>query len=225
MYILAGESRIDGATVYGETRFYKGLPRPGLRVSFEQAPTQTQLDDMLAHDWRLVEGEGEDATELSVQSGYCELETHEAIFIQMDALEVENNELKEEVQTVSSAIPTLLKGRDDDVIVEMVKYIPEWVMGEYAVGDVRKDASGYPKICAQAHNSITNPEHDITVASLWAPYHAKSKEHALPFVPVTGAHDMYKSGEYMVYTDREVYKCLQDTAYSPTDYAQAWQAV
>ena len=41
----------------------------------------------------------------------------------------------------------------------------------------------------------------------------------------TGAHDMYKSGEYMVYTDREVYKCLQDTAYSPTDYAQAWQAV
>lgn len=49
--------------------------------------------------------------------------------------------------------------------------------------------------------------------------------HALPWIAPTGAQDMYKSGEYMVYTDREVYKCLQDTAYSPTDYAQAWQAV
>jgi len=29
----------------------------------------------------------------------------------------------------------------------------------------------------------------------------------------------------MVYTDGETYECLQDTAYSPTDYAQAWQAV
>ena len=191
----------------------------------EEGLTATQIQDMLANDWHLMNGEGEDAIEEGVQTGYCELETHEAIFIKMDALEVENNELKSEVQAVSSAIPSLLKGRDDDVIVEMVKYIPEWVMDEYAVGDVRKDASGCPKICVQAHNSITNPSHDITVASLWAPYHAKSKEHALPFVPVTGAHDMYKSGEYMVYTDREVYKCLQDTAYSPTDYAQAWQAV
>ncbi|MGI6695721.1 MAG: hypothetical protein ACOX6O_05720 [Christensenellales bacterium] len=225
MYILAGNSRIDNAEAYGETRLYKGLPRPALRVKVQGGLTPEQIQDMLANDWRLMDGEGEDATELSVQSGYCELESHEAVFIQMDALEVENNELKEEVQAVSSAIPSLLKGRDDDVIVEMAKYIPEWVMGEYTVGDVRKDASGYPKICVQAHNSITNPEHDITVASLWAPYHAKSKVYALPFVAVTGAHDMYKKGEWMVWTDGDKYECLQDTAYSPTDYAQAWQAV
>lgn len=225
MYILAGESRIDGANVYGETRLYKDLPRPALRVIFGEAPTQTQLDDMLAHDWRLMEGEGEDATELGIQSGYSELESHEAIFIQMDALEVENNELKEEVQAVSSAIPSLLKGRDDDIIVEMVKYIPEWAVGEYTVGDVRKDASGYPKICVQAHNSITNPGHDITVASLWAPYHAKSREYALPFVAVTGAHDIYKGNEYMIFTDTFTYKCLSDTNYSPSEYAAAWQKI
>lgn len=155
------------------------------------------------------------------------LEAEKVALVEEKVVLVEEKEAavqaKETLQTVT--IPTLLRGRTDDVLVELLDYIPEWTEGVYVVGDVRKDASGYPKICVQAHNSITNPSHDITVASLWAPYHAKSREHALPFVAVTGAHDMYKSGEYMVYTDREVYKCRKDTAYSPTDYAQAWQAV
>ena len=39
----------------------------------------------------------------------------------------------------------------------------------------------------------------------------------------TGAHDMYKSVEYMIWTDNQVYKCTQDTNFSPTEYAQAWE--
>lgn len=41
----------------------------------------------------------------------------------------------------------------------------------------------------------------------------------------TGAHDMYKVGECMIWTDGEVYKCLSDTAYSPEEYAQDWEVV
>lgn len=29
----------------------------------------------------------------------------------------------------------------------------------------------------------------------------------------------------MTYTDGKVYKCLADTAYSPTDYAQVWEKI
>ena len=31
---------------------------------------------------------------------------------------------------------------------------------------------------------------------------------------------MYRAGEYAVYNDA-LYKCVQDTAYSPEDYSQA----
>lgn len=39
----------------------------------------------------------------------------------------------------------------------------------------------------------------------------------------TRAHDMYKSGEYMIWTDGNTYRCKQDTNFSPTEYAQAWE--
>ena len=36
---------------------------------------------------------------------------------------------------------------------------------------------------------------------------------------------MYHAGEYMVWEDDKVYKCLLDTVYSPEEYAQAWQVI
>ena len=47
---------------------------------------------------------------------------------------------------------------------------------------------------------------------------------ARPWVAPQGAHDMYRAGEYMVFTDGKVYRCLSDTNFSPTDYPQAWEA-
>ena len=41
----------------------------------------------------------------------------------------------------------------------------------------------------------------------------------------TGAHDMYKQGEYMIWTDGAVYCCKSDTIFSPGDYAQAWMRI
>ena len=34
---------------------------------------------------------------------------------------------------------------------------------------------------------------------------------------------MYRSGEYIIFTDGVVYRCTQDTAYSPEEYADAWE--
>ena len=152
------------------------------------------------------------------------LEAEKVALVEEKAVLVEEKEAavqaKETLQTVT--IPTLLRGRTDDVIVEMLKYIPEWTQGKYIIGDVRK-YNGQPKICSQAHDSTNNATYNPTVANLWSPYHAKSKEHALPWIAPTGAHDIYKAGEWMVFTDGSTYKCLSNTDRSPTEYAQAWK--
>lgn len=42
-------------------------------------------------------------------------------------------------------------------------------------------------------------------------------------MPVQGAHDMYRAGEYMVWTDGSIKRATQDTAYSPEDFPGAWE--
>lgn len=104
-----------------------------------------------------------------------------------------------------------------------MEMIRPWKMGAYVIGDVRM-YEGSPYKCVQAHDSTGNEGWNPTVASLWMQYHGTTPETARPWIAPTGAHDMYLAGEYMVYTDGVTYKCLSDTTYSPTDYAQAWEA-
>lgn len=154
------------------------------------------------------------------------LEAEKVALVEEKVVLVEEKEAavqaKEALQTVT--IPTLLRGRTDDVLVQLLDYMPEWTEGNYVIGDVRKH-NGQPKICCQAHDSTGNPSWNPTVASLWSPYHAKSAEYALPWITPTGAQDVYKVNEYMIFTDTFTYKCLSDTNYSPSEYAQAWQKI
>lgn len=100
-----------------------------------------------------------------------------------------------------------------------------WKPGAYVIGDVRS-YEGIPYKCVQAHNSTGNDTWtpDATPA-LWMQYHGTSPETARPWIAPAGAHDMYKAGEYMIWTDGLTYHCLMDTVYSPTAYAQAWEQV
>lgn len=97
-----------------------------------------------------------------------------------------------------------------------------WKPGAYAVGDVRM-YGGNPYKCVQAHDSTANAgwTPDATPA-LWMQYHGTTKDTARPWVAPSGAHDMYKSGEWMIWTDGTAYKCTVDTVYTPTDYPAAW---
>lgn len=99
-----------------------------------------------------------------------------------------------------------------------------WKPGKYEAGDIRtKD--GVPYECMLGHDGTTNPDWTIDVRTLWKPYHSRQAKWALPFVQPTGAHDMYKEGEYMIWTDGNIYLANQDTSYSPDDYPQAWTEV
>ena len=119
-----------------------------------------------------------------------------------------------------------MAGLDDDARIRVSGLYEPWTTGKYEAGDIR-NSGGQTWECFQAHDCAVYP--DIKPGSaawftFWRPLHGKSPETARPFVPVQGAHDMYKIGEYAVFEDA-LYKCVQDTAYSPADYAPAWEIV
>lgn len=102
-----------------------------------------------------------------------------------------------------------------------------WTAGKYEVGDLCNYA-GQTYECTQAHDNATypdiTPENPQTWANFWKPLHGKSAANARPWTKSQfGTTDMYLAGEYMVYTDGKMYKCLSDTVYSPEEYVQAWE--
>ena len=44
-------------------------------------------------------------------------------------------------------------------------------------------------------------------------------------LPVQGAHDMYRTGEYMIWTDGTTQHCTRDTAYGPDGDPTAWEVL
>ena len=122
----------------------------------------------------------------------------------------------------------------DDVIADAALLRP-WTPGDYAAGDVRVQ-DGYPYKCCQAHDSTDNPDWDpATNRALWVPYHATTAKWALPYAAPTGAlpyaaptgaHDAYQDGEYMVWTDGQIYRCNTDnTVWGPDTLPGAWEVV
>ena len=109
-------------------------------------------------------------------------------------------------------------------INEAIEGMRLWTPGAYAVSDVVR-YNNIPYKCVQTHDSTNNSEWTpSSTPALWMEYHGTSKETARNWIAPTGAHDMYKQGEWMIFTDGKYYECLNDTAYSPTDYSSAWRA-
>ena len=100
-----------------------------------------------------------------------------------------------------------------------------WKPGVFVVGDVRA-YEGIPYKCVQAHNSTGDESwNPAATPALWMQYHGTTPETARAWIAPTGAHDMYKAGEYMIYTDGRTYRCITDTVYAPDAYAAAWEVV
>ena len=120
----------------------------------------------------------------------------------------------------------LAQTEDKTLAIACMAFFEPWKPGAYAIGDIRTDPeTGYPRECITAHDSTVNTDWTIKTASIWKPYHSRKKEYALPWEQPTGAHDIYKAGEYMVWTDFGIYHCLIDTNFGPSEYAWAWELV
>ena len=118
-----------------------------------------------------------------------------------------------------------LTGTEDKTLaIACMAFFAPWTRGAYAVGDIRTDPeTGYPRECMTAHDSRVNTDWTIKTASIWKPFHSRKKEYALPWEQPTGAHDMYKTGEYMIWEDNKTYLCKRDTNFSPADDRDAWE--
>lgn len=133
----------------------------------------------------------------------------------------------EEAAAVRADVESLFSASamDDDGKISASYLCKEWQPGNHEKGEAY-NANGQTWECYQAYNNAINP--DITPGNpAWytfnRPLHGKSPETARPWVAPQGAHDMYHTGEYMIYTDGALYKCLSDTNFSPDEYAAAWE--
>ena len=180
------------------------------------------------------------------ESGYKDVETSEApavstqtqqavpIWTEQENKIVQTWELKpaqpdpvaalREIQT--QAIIEKIKSSEDKTLgIQCMALYPVYEQNKYhEAGEVALHPdTGYPKECMTAYDGTVQQGWTIDTATLWKPWHSRKAEYALPWEAPTGAHDMYKAGEYMIWTDGNIYKCVQDTNFSPSEYAQAWE--
>ena len=133
----------------------------------------------------------------------------------------------EEITAMQTAAVAVLRfvTVDNDRLAAGALY-PKWIEGEHAAGELYT-ARGQVWECIQAYDNAVYPD-IVPGGAAWGtfhrPLHAAAPEQARPFVAPTGAHDIYKKSEYMT-LDGTLWKCKADTAYSPTEYADAWEAV
>ena len=119
----------------------------------------------------------------------------------------------------------IAESEDKTLGIACMALFPMYEQNKYHdVGEVAlHPETGYPRECILAYDGTVQQDWTIDTATLWKPWHSRLAEYALPWEAPTGAHDMYKSGEYMIWTDGTVKKCLRDTNFSPDDWPQAWE--
>lgn len=130
----------------------------------------------------------------------------------------------QEIQT-QAVIEKIKSSEDKTLGIQCMALFPVYVQDkQHEVGEVALHPStGYPRECMTAYDGTVQQGWTIDTATLWKPWHSRKAEYALPWEAPTGAHDMYKAGEYMIWTDNKVYMCKQDTNFSPEEYPQAWE--
>lgn len=133
----------------------------------------------------------------------------------------------DEMQSTANAVRILLSGKTPETDAERITcgaLYPAWTKGSHTVGEIYIAADELWE-CYQAYDNAVYPD-IVPGNAAWytfnRPLHGNSRETARVFVQPTGAHDMYHAGEYMIY-EGKMYLCLQDTAYSPAEYAAAWE--
>ena len=130
----------------------------------------------------------------------------------------------QEIQT-QAVLAQIAESEDKTLGIQCMALFPVYTQGkQHEVGEVATHPeTGYPYECMTAYDGTVQHDWTINNRTLWKPWHSRKAEYALPYEAPTGAHDMYKAGEYMIWTDGTVKKCVQDTNFSPEEYPQAWE--
>lgn len=130
----------------------------------------------------------------------------------------------QEIQT-QAVIEKIKSSEDKTLGIQCMALFPVYIQNkQHNSGEVATHPeTGYPYECMTAYDGTVQQDWTIDNRTLWKPWHSRKKEYVLPWVQPTGAHDMYKAGEYMIWTGGIVKHCLQNTNFSPDEYPDAWE--
>lgn len=132
----------------------------------------------------------------------------------------------QEIQ-IQAVLAQIAESEDKTMGIQCMALFPAYAQNkQHESGEVATDPeTGYPYECMTAYDGTVQQDWTIDNRTLWKPWHSRKPEYALPYEAPTGAHDMYKAGEYMIWTDNNIYRCNEDTNFSPAEYPQAWEKV
>lgn len=130
----------------------------------------------------------------------------------------------QEIQT-QAVLAQITESEDKTLGIQCMALFPTYVQDkQHEVGEVATHPeTGYPYECMTAYDGTVQQDWTIDNRTLWKPWHSRKPEYALPYEAPTGAHDMYKTGEYMIWEDGTTQHCKQNTNFSPAEYPQAWE--
>lgn len=130
----------------------------------------------------------------------------------------------QEIQT-QAVMEQIAESEDKTLGIQCMALYPVYEQNKYhEAGEVALHPdTGCPYECMTAYDGTVQQDWTIDNRTLWKPWHSRKKEYALPYEAPTGAHDMYKAGEYMIWTGGIVKKCIQDTNFNPDEHPQAWE--
>ena len=128
--------------------------------------------------------------------------------------------------STANAVRLLMAGKQpemaDEVIMCSALY-PEWTEGVHTKDEIYTVGAD-PWVCLAGYDNAVYPD-IVPGNAAWhtfnKPLHGTSRETARDFVQPTGAHDIYKKGEWAVQGGKFT-KANQDTTYSLAEYPQAW---
>lgn len=132
----------------------------------------------------------------------------------------------QEIQT-QAVLQQIAKSEDKTLGIQCMALFPVYVQNKQH--DAREVAThpetGYPYECRTSYDGTVQQDWTMDNRALWKPWHSRKKEYALPWVAPTGAHDIYKAGEYMIWTDGMVHRCKVDTDRGPDVLPDSWETV
>ena len=121
----------------------------------------------------------------------------------------------------------IAESEDKTLEIQCMALFPVYAQNkQHEVGEVATHPeTGYPYECMTAYDGSVQQDWTIDNRTLWKPRHSRKAEYALPYEAPTGAHDMYKAGEYMIWTDGTVRRCKADTDRGPDVLPDNWEMV
>ena len=197
---------VDGKTIFNPSETllkeqgYKDVETssaPAVSTQTQQAvPGWTEQEDKIAQTWELKPAQPDPAAAL------------------------------QEIQT-QAVLAQIAESEDKTLGIQCMALLPPYEQNkQHEVGEVALHPdTGYPYECMTAYDGTVQQDWTIDNRALWKPWHSRSAEYALPWEAPTAAYDMYKAGEYMIWTDGTVRRCKADTDRGPDVLPDNWETV